>query len=95
MSALAIVNLESSLGYINSKLDLLRENWEKFYRHYRINIEILKDDYPKDVEMSADILNFVRGTQQLLPNVWMKYLVKELTDTEILKKMDENAEGSI
>jgi hypothetical protein len=58
-----MVNLESNLGYVNQKLDLLRENWEKFYRHYKMNIEILKDDYPKDVEMSADILNFVKGTQ--------------------------------
>lgn len=59
MSTLYLVEMESSLDYISSKLDFLRENWEKFYRHYRINMEILKDSYPSDIELSTDLLNFI------------------------------------
>ena len=59
-----------------------------------MNLSILKDSYPSDLEMSFDILNFVKGTQQLLPHNLMTYLAKELTNTKILQKMDENSEGS-
>ena len=72
------------MKFLSQKIDFLRVNWEKFYRPYKMNMTILKEGYPDGIEVSADILNNVRGTDILHPHVFMTFLAKELTNTKIL-----------
>jgi hypothetical protein len=81
---------------VESKIDRMKQEWDKFYRPYSMNMDILKKKYSSenlDVNhVTSDILNFVRGSAQLQNNHFVSFLIKELANTKILQRLDENCQ---
>ena len=91
-----IVGLQQNLKFVESKIDRMKQEWDKFYRPYTMNMDILKKKYGPDTNdtnvVTNDILHFVRGTAKLEQNNLIEFLLKELANTKILQRLDENCQ---
>ena len=41
----SMIFIEQYLNFVSQKIDVLKQNWDKFYRQYSMNMQILKDSY--------------------------------------------------
>ena len=46
-------------------------------------------DESRNSPVTTDILNFLTGTQEMFQHKFATFIVKELTDTKILKSLDD------
>ena len=92
----ATINLKEYLRFIESKIDQIKIQWDKFYRPYNLNMNRLKDKYGDSVvganPVSNDILNYLKGTAKLEENHFTQFLAKDLANTKILQRLDENSQ---
>lgn len=70
-----ITSIQDYFKFVDSKIDQMKVQWDKFYKPYRIMMNVLKDSYSEDGlqdnsnrednSMTTDVLNFIRGTNKL------------------------------
>lgn len=88
--------MESIFVKLNQGVEMVCNWWNEFFKKYKINMIVLKDMYTVKSEeenpLCTDILNFLDGTDSLVPHHFMKFLMKELFNNKILSSLDEKAD---
>lgn len=87
--------MEAIVGKLNLGVEKVCSWWNEFFKKYKINMGVLKEMYTqseRENPICTDILNFLDGTDSLVPHHFMKFLMKELFNTKILMSLDEKAD---